>query len=156
MKLKKTNNKIRKLWHKVLKGNSSPHEISLGLAIGIFVGFTPLVGVQTILILILIIIIPKINKISVYLSSWVMNQFTFVPIYLLDYWTGSFFLRIERRIEYNEFHNIIIEKNINQIINIGKGIFFPMLLGGVIVGIILGGFTYIIFRIFFERKQKQK
>jgi len=143
-------NKIKETWRKLLSSNSSPHEIALGLSIGVFVGFTPLVGIQTILILLLIFIIPKINKISAYLSSWVMNQFTFVPIYLLNYWIGAFILKIENKLEYSEFTKIILQRNLSQIINIGKNIFIPMLLGGLIVASTLALLTYIISRFLIE------
>jgi len=54
---------------KVLKAHHAPHEIALGIAIGSFIAVLPLYGLHTILCVVAIILIPKANKIAVFLGT---------------------------------------------------------------------------------------
>ena len=51
---------------KVLKAHHAPHEIALGIAIGSFIAVLPLYGLHTILCVVAIVLVPKVNKISVF------------------------------------------------------------------------------------------
>jgi len=147
---------FKKLWNKFNFGNASTHEIAAGLAIGVFVGFTPLVGIQTLLILILVLIIPFANKIAAYLSSWVMNQFTIVPIYLMDYWIGTFFYSPKKNFQYSEIKQMIIKLNVSWFLDFGKDIYVPMLIGGIISGLISAFLTYCLSHYIIQKRRNTK
>lgn len=79
---------------KVLALNDSPHAIALGVAVGIFVGLTPTVGVQTILILGLVVATRKFvyfNATAAMASTYVSNPITMVPMYYGWYRIGAWF-----------------------------------------------------------------
>lgn len=69
-----------------------PHVIAWGVAIGLFVGFTPTVGFQIPLIIILWGIARKLNfHFSMLLAiawSWLSNGLTMIPFYYVFYVTG--------------------------------------------------------------------
>ncbi|MGB0714565.1 MAG: DUF2062 domain-containing protein [Phycisphaerae bacterium] len=73
--------RIRKfIIHKVLHADDSPHVIALGLGIGMFVAFLPLVGVQTFLALALAALL-RANKAVCVPVVWITNPATLIPIY---------------------------------------------------------------------------
>jgi hypothetical protein len=53
-----------KLW----RSNDSPHEIALGIAIGVFIGITPLYGFHMIMVFIAAITIRRVNKVAIFLG----------------------------------------------------------------------------------------
>ena len=81
----------RRLLRSVLALDDSPHAVALGVAIGIFVGLTPTVGIQTALILGLVVACRKVcyfNGAAAMASTYVSNPFTMVPMYYFWYRVG--------------------------------------------------------------------
>jgi uncharacterized protein (DUF2062 family) len=76
-------------WLLGLKG--SPESIALGFAVGVFIALTPTVGVQTLLVLVAATLI-RMNLPAAYVSIWISNPLTTVPIYLFNYWIGTLIL----------------------------------------------------------------
>lgn len=79
---------------KVLALNDSPHAIALGVAVGIFVGLTPTVGVQTILILGVVFATRRLvyfNATAAMASTYVSNPVTMLPMYYGWYRIGAWF-----------------------------------------------------------------
>lgn len=84
----------RTVLRNVLALNDSPHAIALGVAIGVFVGLTPTVGVQTILILGLVVATRKFmyfNATAAMASTYISNPITMVPMYYGWYRIGAWF-----------------------------------------------------------------
>jgi len=85
----------RVLMRSVLALDDSPHAIALGAAIGIFVGLTPSVGIQTILIVALALICRRFvyfNVTAAMLTTYVSNPLTMVPMYYFWYRLGTWFV----------------------------------------------------------------
>ena len=145
---------LKDKWQLIIKYNDSPNEIALGLAIGIFAGILPLLGFQTLLMIFLLWIIKKSNKIAAFLSNWIMNQFTLIPILYMDYKIGLLIITPDEKIDFKSVQELIINMNMVQLFNIGKDIFYPMLIGGIICGGILAIITYFLTIIFFKIKYR--
>jgi uncharacterized protein (DUF2062 family) len=87
--------RIKGRWHRfirfckarILHVNDSPHRIALGVAIGVFVGWTPIIGPHMIMALILSALL-RANKIVGVLSVWISNPFTAGIIYGPSYFVG--------------------------------------------------------------------
>jgi uncharacterized protein (DUF2062 family) len=89
----KRNRLFRYFEYKVLHIDDKPHKIALGLAIGIFVGFSPLVGLHIFLALGLSLLL-RANKFAAFASIWISNVFTFFIIYYPEYLLGRFIMSI--------------------------------------------------------------
>jgi uncharacterized protein (DUF2062 family) len=74
--------------HNVLHADDTPHRLALGVAIGMFVAFTPTIGLQTILAVGLAALL-RANKLICIPLVWVTNPVTGVPIYALCYRLGA-------------------------------------------------------------------
>ena len=146
---------IKDKWHLLIKENDNPHAIAMGLSIGIFGGIVPVLGLQTILIFLLLWISRRPNYAAAMLSSFVMNQFTIIPILYLDYIVGILFIPPKQALDFMSIKQLIADKDITQLLYVGKGIFYPMLLGGIVCGVLFSLLTYFItFYLLKFRKEK--
>jgi uncharacterized protein (DUF2062 family) len=69
----------------------SPHAIARGVAVGVFAGWFPLFGLQTIIGITLAAVL-RGNKIAAAAATWVSNPFTYVPIYTFNFQIGCWIL----------------------------------------------------------------
>ena len=70
---------------------SSPDAIARGMALGVFIGFTPFFGFH-ILIAVFFAFILRQNKIAAFVGVWVTNPLTAPFIYALEYEVGRMLL----------------------------------------------------------------
>jgi uncharacterized protein (DUF2062 family) len=75
------------LVHRVLHADDTPHRIALGMAIGVFIAWTPTVGFQMALVVALAWLLDA-NRVVGIPVVWVSNPVTFAPIYLPNYYVG--------------------------------------------------------------------
>ncbi|MBU1260501.1 MAG: DUF2062 domain-containing protein [Planctomycetes bacterium] len=78
---------LRYLEYKILHIDDSPAKIALGLAIGLFVAWMPILGIRSLMVIALSILL-RANKFAGLVSVWVSNVFTFVLIYYPSYLIG--------------------------------------------------------------------
>lgn len=93
MAKKKKHKLLRFLEYKILHIEDSPHKIALGLALGMFIAWTPLMGLHIFIALVLSMLL-RANKFAALVSIWVSNVFTFFIIYYPSYLLGSFLFNI--------------------------------------------------------------
>jgi len=63
----------------LFKTHNTPHEIALGVAVGVFIGFTPLYGLHLFIVLLFALIIPDMNKIAMLIGANSLSR----PLYRL-------------------------------------------------------------------------
>lgn len=73
--------------YRILHADDPPHRLALGIAIGIFVTFLPLIGIQMV-VSILLAWLCRANKVVGVPLVWISNPFTMVPIYYPCYMLG--------------------------------------------------------------------
>ena len=83
---------LRFIKFRVLHIDDTPHRIALGIALGLFIAWTPLLGVHIFLALLLAFLL-RANKFAAIASIWVSNPFTFVLIYYPNYLLGKILLK---------------------------------------------------------------
>ena len=158
--------RLRPVLRWVLKLRSSPRAIAGGLGVGMFVAFTPTGGIQIILAIILATIC-NVNRAAAIPPVWITNPMTVVPIYSFNYWLGTLvwpgpplsevtkvFSDINHAIARLDFWNL--KEPAIAMLQMGKEILIPLMIGSIEVGIVLGILTYIIslklLSFFFHRK----
>ena len=133
-----------------LRLRDSVHAIALGVAVGMFVSFTPLMGLHIALACGLAWVL-RGNLVAAVLGTAIGNPFTFPAIWLATYRTGSFLLgRASRREGAAEnltdvflnakgaWHDVIV--------GMWHPLIWPMLVGGVPLGIAAGAVGYAVAR----------
>jgi uncharacterized protein len=93
--MKKNNNSRKKkhpilrfLEYRILHIDDSPHKIALGLAVGLFIAWTPLLGIHLLLVIAFTVLL-RANKFAALVSVWVSNIFTIPFVYYPAYLVGK-------------------------------------------------------------------
>ena len=129
---------LKRAFHRFLAIRGTPRELALGLALGIFVGMSPFMGVHT-AIAVLFAAIFKWSKISAAVGVQISNVATAPVVYWFTYHVGKFFytskvpFRMPNEFSFNGLLEML--KQTPEMIWI-------LTIGGVIVGIPLAFLTY--------------
>ncbi len=137
-------------WLIALRG--SPEAIAGGVAIGVFVAFTPTIGFQMVIAAFLATLL-RANRPVAIAMVWLTNPFTIPPIFISTYWVGTIFrsgppvaevyallsdtMQVLSKQDYWALHN-----QFTTFLAIGWQTFIPLLIGGVLTGTILGSISY--------------
>ncbi|MFO7809818.1 MAG: DUF2062 domain-containing protein [Candidatus Delongbacteria bacterium] len=128
-----------------VRKEDSPENIAHGFAIGIFIGFLPVIPFQTLFTL-LICTIFKTNKLAgVIGSTAITNPFSAMPVFYAQHFLGRIFILND--FSYERFNQLFIHFSLSNINEVGKDIItmFKMVsIGGIILGIILYPVMYYI------------
>lgn len=146
--------------YRILHADDTPHRLSLGIALGLFVAWTPTIGVQMLLVILLASLFKANRRVGVPLV-WISNPLTFVPIYYPSYLLGRFFLGqyLNRpALGYEQVNEML--KNLRSFSYIISHIFEPefwhealsllvklgveLWVGSLLIAFIVGGIGYIV------------
>ena len=138
----------------LLRLRGSPRQIALGVALGMFVAFTPTLGMQMVLAAFLATLFGA-NRAAAMTMVWLTNPVTVVPVFGSTYWLGTFFYSgppVEHvtnimREAIADLANYEIWRFYDQFLaflTIGRDIMIPMTIGGVIVGTVFGVVSYFV------------
>ncbi len=142
----------------ILHADDSPHRIALGFAIGIFVAFTPTLGLQMILVVALAWLLHA-NKFAGLPIVWISNPLTFAPIYSTNYLIGRLIInQPEKHIDWHllSFAPDSWWQSIKHFWQITCDVAIPMWVGSIIVAAVTGalGYFFILFAVRIYRKYK--
>jgi len=83
---------FRATFRRLLALDDPPERTALAFAIGVFIAFSPFLGLHTIMAT-LIAFLFRFNKIAIYSGTFINNPFlTLVPIIIVSYAVGAFIL----------------------------------------------------------------
>ena len=119
---------------KELRGK--PHEISLGMAIGVFIGITPTVPFHTVLAVALAVLL-RASKLAAALGVWVCNPLTIPLFYYGSYQLGRFVLGLPEL-------NLPPDYSFLTLIKLGQHATAAMIHGGVLLGILPALLAYVL------------
>ena len=131
---------LRKVYERLIRIRGEPRDISLGLALGIFIGLSPIFGIQ-IWSAILLAALFRWNKIAAAVGTLISNPFTTPFICAATYYVGSRLLGADlvplRNLEWNL--NTLV-----RILSKTPRVFWALTLGGIILGLPLALISYYI------------
>ena len=83
---------LRATFRRLLAIDDPPERTALAFSIGVFIAFSPFLGLHTIMATAVAFLF-RFNKIAIYTGTFINNPFlTLVPIIILSYAVGAFFL----------------------------------------------------------------
>lgn len=130
----------------VLQANDSNLVMAKSVALGIFIGMTPLYGLHTVLILFLAVVL-KMNKAISYLATHISFPL-FIPfIVFACLEVGGVFIENKTPLKFDE--NMSIETVKNNLVQYLVGSFIL----GTILSIVLGVSTYFLLQVFRKNKK---
>lgn len=140
---------MRLKWLGVLRLKKSPHDVALGLAIGVFMGFVPLIPLQSVLAVGLCLVFGG-SKIAALAGAWVSNPITAPPMYTLCYYLGKIFL---------PHLNVTLDPallTLDSFLEQGWRLALVMNVGGAMAGFAPAVGAYFLTRRFFAAHQRRK
>ena len=123
---------LKSVYERFIRIRGTPREIALGFALGIFIGFSPTMGLQMALGFFLASLL-KWNKYAAAIGVWISNPLTAPFLYGATYIVGSKLLRISN--SFNLSADILDWNTLIGIIQKSPGILVCLLVGGLVVGI---------------------
>ncbi len=78
---------LRSVLRSLGKATGTEHQIALGVAVGFFVGWLPIVGIQMVVAIVICQIV-RANKVVPIFPIWLTNPATIIPVYSFNYWVG--------------------------------------------------------------------
>ena len=155
----------RSLLRHVLGLDDTQHSIALGTTVGMFIGMTPTVGIQMIIVMIVAFLTKPLfhfNRVAALITVYISNPVTMLPIYYLNYLVGTIFFGGDHTRE--QFAGILHYESFSQwwetIVDLFFGVGVPLIVGSLIVATICSAVTYPVMRkllkAFHRRPQGEK
>jgi hypothetical protein len=135
---------------RILRLKASPHEIALGMALGIFIGFMPIIPLQTATVLLLALIF-RASKLAAAVATWISNPLNMPLFYSMLYFVGRKvfpFLNAPFPQGYDYSFLTLMET--------GKDLLIIMIMGGLVLGIPSSIIIYFISRKIVSEYQVRK
>jgi uncharacterized protein (DUF2062 family) len=149
---------LRFVKFRILHVDDSPERIARGMAVGLFICYLPLIGIQMLLAWAAASLL-RANKIVAVLCVWISNPFTIIPIYYPSYILGRWLFGFssgkhlidpegiehlfEKTLSFyrllTEFHEVAFWKEVSSVLmKIGLETF----VGGIIFGMVVSAAGY--------------
>src|SRR5215471_19307044 len=138
---------FRAAFRRLLAIDDPPERTALAFSIGVFIAFSPFLGLHTILAT-LIAFIFRFNKVAIYTGTFVNNPLlTLVPIIVASYAVGAFFLGSplkipEPGIELLKDPHPLTRSYYSQIFVQSWYIVKPFALGGLVLSVVCSLIAY--------------
>ncbi len=153
----KVQRKIRYLYLRLIRLRGEPHELALGMAIGVFAGLTPTMPFHIIMAVALALCF-RASKITAAVGVWVSNPLTWVPIYLYNYKLGALIIGLpETNSAFSSIMNAIQLSGegslgvAKALIGSSSAVIAAFLIGGLAMGITGSIASYFLFLYIFKR-----
>jgi len=125
------------VYQRFIKIRGRPEDIAWGMAIGLFIGMTPTIGIQ-IYIAVFIASILKKSKITAAIGVWITNPITIPFFYGLTHYLGATILGYPLR------KSLLQNFSFETLQTAGKSIFISLWIGGIIAGLAIAIIGYMI------------
>ena len=162
--------RMRPVFRWFIRLRGSPQAIAGGFSLGLFIAFTPTIGLQIVLAFFLATAL-NVNRPAAVLAVWITNPLTIPVIFSFNYWLGSLIWDgpsvpvVSRRLydmasQLTTLDFWAITDQLSAVAELGMDIIVPLILGSMIAGTLSAILSYIIlFRLFtflFARRAKRK
>ena len=151
---------LRYYYLRIRRLRGSPHQLAMGMAIGVFAGCLPIIPFQTAVAVALALCF-GCSKLTAAVGTWVSNPVDWYFLYYYSYKVGAaliglpeqkaLFSRILASVQQGHSFIQVAEK----IMAMGGLVAFAFILGGVLIGLALSPPAYLIFLFVFKRIQKK-
>ena len=141
--------KIKPVLNSLLIGKDKPPEIALGVSIGVMIAVMPLYGLHTILCLIFALLIPRANKIAIFIGTNVSLPPTVPFITWAGYGIGRFFLG-------KQYPSLSLATFKEMPFKDIFSLYYPLFVGSFMLGTLLAIMFYFLTLWIIEKRRKAK
>jgi uncharacterized protein (DUF2062 family) len=131
----------------------TPHRIGLAFGIGVFIAFSPLLGIHTLLALAIAFAF-RLSRAAILMGAYVNNPWTLGPMYLAGTVVGCELLNVSTSgmaaIDWH-LHGWAFYQDLLMHL---RPYVWPFILGNTLLGVAGGAFSYLIIRTVLERRRR--
>ena len=121
----------------------TPHEIAVGMAVGILIAFVPVIGTHTILALGLASLL-RLSPLVVILGTQISNPITYPFQLFICAEAGNLLLR-----------GHFLEIRFSRHMNLFSHYLWPIIVGSVVLGILSAGAAYVLIKFFIKKRRRR-
>ncbi len=146
-------NFFKQKWQAILAVEQSPEKLARALTLGLWIAFSPFLGLQTPLIFIIAPLM-GLSSFIVFTTVYVVNNpWTMIPIIVLDYYVGYFI--VEKWLGFNlhaynpgfmTWVNEKLQRYLSSYLGTAPLCFWCFICGGLVVSLIVASISYPILR----------
>ncbi|MDH3976414.1 MAG: DUF2062 domain-containing protein [Deltaproteobacteria bacterium] len=125
----------RYLYLSFIRLRGSAEEVARGMALGVFIGMTPTMGIQMPIALFFAMILRE-NKIAALIGVWISNPMTVIPIYTFNFKMGKYLLGTPD-LKMPDFSSL------EDIFQLGYDLLMPLTMGSLVVGVVAAAVAYV-------------
>ena len=130
----------------------SPHRIALSFGLGVFIAFSPLLGLHTVMALGVAVAF-RLSKAAIILGIYVNNPWTIAPMYMAGTLLGCLFLGVSTdelaAIRFDAHGWAFYRTLLEQL----RPYLWPFVVGNTVLGVACGFAAYVILRRVLERRR---
>ncbi|HEU4710235.1 MAG TPA: DUF2062 domain-containing protein [Pyrinomonadaceae bacterium] len=138
---------FRAAFRRLLAIDDPPERTALAFSIGIFIAFSPFLGLHTIMATVVAFAF-RFNKVAIYTGTFINNPFlTLVPIIILSYAVGAFILGRsidipDEGIELLKDPHLFSSDYYRRLLEQGWSIVWPFAIGGTVLSVVCSLLAY--------------
>ena len=145
----------RDLLREILHLGEPPERCALAYGLGVFLSFSPFLGLHTILGLTAALLL-RLNRLAVLVGVWTNTPLTYPPIASLGTALGLAILGTEGRVPELGDHTILSADFWEKMLQDVNHILLPFFVGNLILALIAGVVAYFVMRAVLVRHEKRK
>lgn len=145
--------RTRRVVQVLLHLEDTPHRTALAFGLGVFIAFSPLLGLHWALALGSAFAL-RLNRVAVLLGTYVNNPWTLAPLYLAGTLLGCALLGVSpeglTEIDWDASGWAFYRALLAHL----RPFLWPYVVGNTVLGIACGALTYALVRLFLERRRR--
>ena len=145
--------RLRQLGHILVQVEDTPHRTALAFGVGVFIAFSPLLGIHWVLALGTAFAF-RLNKVAVLLGTYVNNPWTLAPLYLAGTALGCALLGVSPEglstIDWHASGTAFYRGLFDHL----RPYLWPFVVGNTVLGAVCGALIYAVVRRIVERRRR--
>jgi len=129
--------RISQMWIRMRQLEGTPHYVAVGLSVGVFISFMPIIPFQTVVAIALAFLV-RGSKSAAVLGTWLSNPLTIPLVYYLDYQLGCVLLGNQATLKNIEFESF------SELMELGLEVTWAMIVGSLVIGGTFSLIAYIV------------
>jgi uncharacterized protein len=142
---------LRGILRAILHVQDTPHRIALAFGLGVFIAFSPLLGLHTGLALGVAFVF-RLSRVAILAGAWTNNPWTLAPMFMAGTALGCGMLgvapesleAIDWSLQGRAFYTALWEGV--------RPLLLPFVIGNTVLGVIAGALSYLVVRSVLERR----
>ena len=149
--------RVRQWAQVLLHLQDTPHRIALAFAIGVWIGFFPILGIHTGMALGVAFAF-RLSRAAVLIGAWgPVNPWTLAPIYTAGTFFGCFLLGVSpaglQDVDWGSLKEGSVLEGVRRLFTVMRPFLLPYCVGNIVLGTVAAAIAYFPLRSYLERRR---